>query len=334
MADYQQKLAAWKASSGVQNPDGISSSEVTQALTLGREPQAKVTVSNLAGTKGNIDTSKEYNTDSISYEYRFNGSIPGTALVATYTNLHNSYYYDDNGNKHLISKIVRTFSNLTKQPWVSSWNWNSSPENNGNPLIWIYDDPADGFWYYFSSGVTVTDQYYDEQGNPISFGNNAWLAISSLNNENRDKNGNPLNNTHVERVEALLGAKAFSLRGSSVSNHDGILYADTNNTHGSGLNNGEWDTRNSPNIYYGSGLMKLSGNSVSLRFSTTFNGFDGRDTWQVWAITSTIIPSTPGPNKPTQKTSSINYHYDTKSVKILMPEVLIYGHFRHYLHVL
>ena len=314
LADYQQKLAAWKASSGVQNPDGISSSEVTQALTLGREPQAKVTVSNLAGTKGNIDTSKEYNTDSISYEYRFNGSIPGTALVATYTNLHNSYYYDDNGNKHLISKIVRTFSNLTKQPWVSSWNWNSSPENNGNPLIWIYDDPADGFWYYFSSGVTVTDQYYDEQGNPISFGNNAWLAISSLNNENRDKNGNPLNNTHVERVEALLGAKAFSLRGSSVSNHDGILYADTNNTHGSGLNNGEWDTRNSPNIYYGSGLMKLSGNSVSLRFSTTFNGFDGRDTWQVWAITSTIIPSTPGPNKPTQKTSSINYHYDTMTV--------------------
>ena len=47
LADYQQKLAAWKAGSGVQNPDGISSSEVTQALTLGREPQAKVTVSNL-----------------------------------------------------------------------------------------------------------------------------------------------------------------------------------------------------------------------------------------------------------------------------------------------
>lgn len=33
-------------------------------------------------------------------------------------------------------------------------------------------------------------------------------------------------------------------------------------------------------------------------------------------------------------TTKARFHYDTKSVKILMPEVLIYGHFRHYLHVL
>lgn len=45
------------------------------------------------------------------------------------------------------------------------------------------------------------------------------------------------------------------------------------------------------------------------------------------ATTKVVIP-------PVRETTQAHYHYDTKSVKILMPEVLIYGHFRHYLHVL
>lgn len=61
-----------------------------------------------------------------------------------------------------------------------------------------------------------------------------------------------------------------------------------------------------------------------------FNLF-GRGTSLVQPPTPPTPSSTPA---PTRKTSSINFHYDTKSVKILMPEVLIYGHFRHYLHVL
>lgn len=62
-------------------------------------------------------------------------------------------------------------------------------------------------------------------------------------------------------------------------------------------------------------------------FNYTFKG--GRAAWQELGNLSM-----PGGNKPLPKTTSINFHYDTKSVKILMPEVLIYGHFRHYLHVL
>ena len=287
-------------------------------MTLGREPQAKVSISQLNGKPGKVDPTHQLNTDSASYEYYLNPDNTGVALVATYTGLKNSYYYDSDGNKHNIAKIVRTFSNVTKQNWVHSWDWEKNPENNGNPYIWLYDDPTDGFWYYFASGITVTDQFFDENGNPINLNNDAWLAVTSLNNQGAN-NKVPANDADVEQVTALSGGEAYALLGSSVTNHNGTLYANSNNTNGTGHNTSDWWDHKGDNEYYGSGLIKLSGNSVSLRFSTHYDpSFTGATSYNVWATTTTIIPETPGPRKPEPKYTTINYHYDTPSVSLLL----------------
>ena len=314
-AKYEQELAEYRKGKGISNPNGISTGEIVQALTLGREPQAKVSISQLNGKTGKVDPTHQLNTDSASYEYYLNPDNTGVALVATYTGLKNSYYYDSDGNKHNIAKIVRTFSNVTKQNWVHSWDWEKNPENNANPYIWLYDDPTDGFWYYYASGITVTDQFFDENGNPINLNNDAWLAVTSLNNEGAN-NKVPANDADVEQVTALSGGEAYALLGSSVTNHNGTLYANSNNTNGTGHNNGDWWDHKGDNEYYGSGLIKLSGNSVSLRFSTHYDpSFTGATSYNVWATTTTIIPETLGPRKPEPKYTTINYHYDTMTVK-------------------
>lgn len=309
---FEQELAEFRKGKNITNPNGVSTAEIVQALTLGREPQAKVSISQLNGKPGKVDPTHQQNTDSASYEYYLNPDNTGVALVATYTGLKNSYYYDSDGNKHNIAKIVRTFSNVTKQNWVHSWDWEKNPENNANPYIWLYDDPTDGFWYYYASGITVTDQFFDENGNPINLNNDAWLAVTSLNNQGAN-NKVPANDADVEQVTALSGGEAYALLGSSVTNHNGTLYANSNNTNGTGHNNGDWWDHKGDNEYYGSGLIKLSGNSVSLRFSTHYDpSFTGATSHNVWATTTTIIPETPGPEKPKEpKYTTINYHYDT-----------------------
>ena len=60
---------------------------------------------------------------------------------------------------------------------------------------------------------------------------------------------------------------------------------------------------------------------------------EGQDNWVVWGESEPTVTISL-PMIPTRRATNVHYHYDTKSVKILMPEVLIYGHFRHYLHVL
>ena len=323
-ADFKKKLEEFRHGHNVSNPNGVSTAEIIQQLQLGREPQAKVAVSELAGKAGLVDDTKQVGVDSTSYQYLFDGSVPGTALVATYTNLKNSYYTDDSGVKHHISKIIRTFSNLTADNsinWQSFLNFiNNAQFNFGKPYLWIYDDPTDGFWYNFSSGVTVDDQYFDENGNPVNIGNNAWLAATSLNNSgyNEDNKSEISSNTHIEKCTPIDGATAYGMLGSSVTNNNGSLYSVANNSNGSGLNDGNnWDNATNPNRYYGTGLIKLNGTHSTLRFETAnTDSATIHPTYRVWATTTTIVPETPGPKykgpkKPEPKSSSIHYHYDT-----------------------
>lgn len=324
-ADFKKKLEEFRHGHNVSNPNGVSTAEIIQQLQLGREPQAKVAVSQLDGKAGLVDDTKQVGVDSTSYQYLFDGSVPGTALVATYTGLNNSYYTDDNGVKHHISKIIRTFSNLTADNGIN-WhsilsNINNAQYNYGKPYIWIYDDPTDGFWYNFSSGVTVDDQYFDENGNPVNIGNNAWLAVTSLNNSgyNQDNKSEISSNIHIEKCTPLDGATAYGMLGSSVTNNNGSLYSVTNNSNGSGLNDGNnWDSATSPNRYYGTGLIKLNGTHSILRFETAnTDSATIHPTYRVWATTTTIVPETPGPKydgpaKPARETTSAHYHYDTE----------------------
>ena len=75
-----------------------------------------------------------------------------------------------------------------------------------------------------------------------------------------------------------------------------------------------WDG-NSNEAYWGTGLINLSGNNVTVRFaSDTKVNNEG-----TWATTQTIIPQTPGPTydgpeKPNPKMTSVHYHYDTNLI--------------------
>ena len=217
----------------------------------------------------------------------------GTFAIVEYSNLHNSNYIDSLGQKHQIAKIVRSFSNSSL---VSV-----SPTDTLHRLV-VFSNPFDGFWYNNLNGVTITDQYFDQNGKQIIIDpSTAYIAVTSLNNSG--------NGAHVEKATSLSGTTAYALLGSSISNHNGSLYSDNDNT----TRDSSWDRVDSPNTYYGSGLLSLSGSNFSVRFSCLRNGSDHNAS--VWATTSTIIPQTPGPQytgpkKPAPKSTPVHYHYD------------------------
>lgn len=261
-----------------------------------------------AGEVGSVP----YTDNKSIYVIHESGAVPGTVATITYSNLKNSHYTDTNGVKHNISKIVRTFSNLSgtnSKKWADlNKGRNPSTFNNANPMLVIYGDPNDGFWYNWSDGVTITDQFFDENGRLIDLSNNAYISISSLNNSYDHRFSKDLNNTHIEGVAAVSGGKAYALAGSSVKLHNGVLYSPTNNSDikDGSLNDGRWDSKKSADQYYGSGIIKLNNNDFSIRFETTRNSSDV--TPMVWAYYATVIPETPTPR------SIVRYHYDVLTV--------------------
>lgn len=285
-------------------------------MVLGREPNGQVSLSVQAGrlipesqwTRYDWGTPLQQNTDNNhigndgqAYVVREDGAVSGKVLTATYTNLSNSFYTDKKGVEHRIAKIVRTFSDLTSSgitKWASHYGVNDPNEyNHGNPELTIYSDPTDGFWYNWAGGVTVNDLYYDEDGKLINIDGDAWIAVTSLNNESSGPHGHK----HIESAKVLTQGEAYGLAGSSVKANDNALYAPTDNTYVGPILGDDWDKRTSNKTYYGAGLVDVS-NGVTLRFYTQ------RDSENiipnVWATTSTIIPETPTPR------AEVHYHYD------------------------
>ena len=325
-AKYQQELTSWRQSHTGFNPNGVSAADVQQQLTLGREPNASYTV--LSSYSKSIPTADYLFTNDVDSKEATEITLPnenesGTVAVITYTGLQNSYYTDNNGIKHKISKIVRSFSNTTTR------------QDKKEHTLWIYSDPTDGFWYNGISGVTVNDQYYDANGSPIIINQGTgYLAITSLNawygkNWGPDGvalTGDPL---HVEKVAPLSGGQAVALLGSSITNNGGSLYAKETNSITAGnpsapnswANLGHsypsnWDVKGS-NEYFGAGLISLGGSSFSIRFTCDSSSADGNNT--VWATMTTVIPATPGPtytgpSKPTLKTTTVHYNHDVMRV--------------------
>lgn len=306
--DYQNKLAAWRnAHKSLPNANGVSSSEIMQELTLGREPDA--VISSPGKTPYTVGGSRNHD---LGIDSKTGVGLTSDGTV-TYTNLHNSYYYDQNGNKLGISKIVAHFSNFEANPHGDASDMN----------VQIYSDPTDGFWYHNINAVTVEYQYYDQNGKLISFSpNTAFLAAGSLNS-----NIKMIQNGRREGVEVLNG-QAIALLGSAIAKSGDYLYASPNyddlderTVHDDGsttLNGMNWDNTGKYK-YFGSGLIGLSGNSAKIKFVTYRQGNNNEGTW---ATVSTVIPTTPGPNytgpkhptAPTRETSTISYHYNKLNV--------------------
>lgn len=286
----------------------MASSEVQQELTLGREPDA------IISSPGKTPYAIQYNggqggNASLGIDSKTGIGLTSDGTV-TYTNLHNSYYYDANGNKLSISKIVAHFSDFQANP--------SGDQSDLN--VQVYSDPTDGFWYHNINSVTVEYEYYDQNGNRIDFSpNTAYLAVGSLNS-----NIKLAADARREGVEVLNG-QAIALLGSAIGKSGNYLYAtpnyddlDNRTVHDDGsstvADSNNWDNTGKYK-YFGSGLIGLSGNSAKIRFLTYRQGENNSATW---AIVSTVIPSTPGPTPPSiekpsapiRKTTSTHYHYD------------------------
>ena len=306
-ADYQHNLTEWRNSHRkIPNPDGVAASDIKQSLTLNREPDAVVSAPGLIpytiGYTGDNNGNSALGVDSKT------GISFSKDTTVTFTNLKNSFYYDQQGNKINISKITAKFYDIQANP------------NKGSVDIDVYSDPTDGFWYRGVDRVKVDYQFFDSNGNVINFDpNTAYLAFGSLNSGYYGDHG------RTEGVNILNG-EAVALLGSGITKHGNYLYADDSlrgkldyvhvNDDGSysvgDFNDQNWDHQNQYR-YFGTGLDNLSGKIVSVEYVTT-RDLGGTDTTDTWATMSTVIPSTPGPQKPVRKTSEAHYRYNQVNV--------------------
>ncbi|AEA32236.1 mucus binding protein [Lactobacillus amylovorus GRL1118] len=207
-------------------------------------------------------------------------------ITVTYDNLNNSYYLEninDKTNKIKISKIERTFSDITPGTTIFKSDGYTPKGADGvydechGPQLIIYNDPSDGFFYNNITQISVKDFYYDDKGNEIKFNdkNPAWIFVTSLNSNVR---GN------VERVKAQ-GAKAEEkIAGSTVTDHSGLWYSDINNNFNK---KPDWDNNDEDNRFGFVGTVAFQYQpGMTLQYSV--------DDWQWgshWACTQTQVVS-------------------------------------------
>lgn len=333
---YNQALAEWNA----KHPSigsGISTGNVKQALKLGNESTAKLNVSiNNSMWNQSSEPWNVYGTvDPYEYIAPLN-SYSGDILTATYTNLQNSSYIDSNNIVHRITKMIVTFSDVV--PDNSAYTHNALALPN-DCILTVNSNPRYGFHYSHIKSVNVNYQFYDQDGNLVSFEpNSAYMAITSLNNSGKQRDKWGFNIYKREKVNLLSSGKLYALYGSAITVHSDGLYSDRgidfDTVHSDGsytsgtaasasniINN--WDGVDQYE-YYGTGLAEIEGSNVKLQFSkdliedTSMHYMYGD---YVWATTTTIIPQTLGPTppryttntvqKPVHQVANVSYHSNT-----------------------
>lgn len=377
LSKFNQDWQAYKNKNNLaSNSNVISSGMVDQGLKLGKESSAKVTFSNTVGTNtatgwnlGDNNTGgkagytytlgqgspylswgkypwtltrrNSYGEGSTQYAFLANKiNEPNISVTATYTNLHNSSYTDNNGTNHHISKIIATYKTSG-----NSTDW---------PILYINTDPSEGFWYMGVNPVSVTYQCFDENGNLIRFNNNAWITVSSLNAGPSAQNG------RHEYAQGTGNITFHQLAGSSITNmgngkmgsvfvndhirlkfnSDGsVNYGIVDNTAhggralyeaigqpGGNFSKGKlidnnyydgkdgysaWDNANGQGQYYGATVGQINNGATSYTISYSSDAYGtgmGNNVKEAtygttWAMPSTTIPETPfKEKKPTPPT--------------------------------
>ena len=319
---YDEQMEKYKADlkelEKHKNEDGYLRQAIDQKLKFESEPNANVSISgSKTYTKDDWDKQVKswgYGPGNWGYAYfeALNKNIAsssdsriilekGKTTTVTYSNLQNSYM---DGVK--ISKVV--FNYTLKS---------TSPLPNKVPAI-IKKDPTTTIWYtdfFGNTNIGVNVQFFDENNKSIDM-SGGLLSFSSLNRGHIPKVLGNWRNA-VERV-ANFNGDFLEINGSSVKNHGGTAYSDTNNANkedGSKYRDKEWDTETSPLAWYGAIVGKAKGTSVNYDMSSNNCG-------NIWfALNSKIrakgIPKKPiEPKKPTPPTEpqcpkiEANYHYD------------------------
>ena len=336
--------------------DTISSSNIVQNLNLAIEKDARVSVAikNANGQNVSVQEAKgvgfsSSNSTTPSYYIDApNGTVKPITVQAEYTNLSKSSYTDNNGVVHKIAKIVAQYT-VSPQSLVAGTGINGSGlgstegkgANDTAHLLMVNSDPADGIWY---AGKTIGDntmqvdanyKYYDENGNQITFGNNAWVAFGSI---NRGKNyaGEFPGKTEMVGTSNSSNITLKQLTGSSIklhTNSDGSVYAygdtaidddvvhdDGSVTQATNQGGGNWDgPLNYKYAYHGAvvGLITPGSNEINVTYKANYHNWSAGEWQGIWVTMQTIIPQTPTVNYQTYvaKDSSVSYHYNVLKVK-------------------
>ena len=218
-ADYEQALTNYRHALQF-NPKGLTSDQVNQGLNLGEEKDATLDIQV-------PDSLKPYFTGTQLANLPHQ-DINGTVMTITYSNLKNTYYKDSNGQVHQLTKLVRTLSNAKAQ---------KVPDGTKDMMRIIVDsnDPRVGINGDLVYSLDINDSYYDNNGNHVAMGNNAYYVPSSQNAEYINEDASSFVKTSSEPAtrqfyRGLNGSKALSFAGSSVTVHDdGTAYSDVTN---------------------------------------------------------------------------------------------------------
>lgn len=311
--------------------DTVLSSEVNQQLHTGTEPNAQISISNMQGI--HIVNNNDSHDDHIGDGTYLRLDANSGSFDVTYNNLTNTSY---NGKKitkltYHITVSPNTTSNA-KNAYTNSDAASKGDKGDNVFSILVSHDPTKGFDIWGVS-ATVDGTYYYADGTPVTFERGtAYLSVGSLDNYTNVlgpvPGSNDPNGYSIESTTINSGGKAIALAGSTVTVHNGnTLYSDIPNaTPNSTLPSyllpnsnvqsydgrfGDWDYNNSGIQYVGAGLFQLDGSHFSLTVKPLATGIPSNGqfrNWMWWNATSVIF-TTPGPQKPNPIT--VHYHYDT-----------------------
>lgn len=325
---YKQDLANYnRVHNNSFNKKGLSQADFANHLHFGGDKDAQLDVKVMASGqlaksyKDTVEDNSWLADKSTQYGmvYNFKGPISGDILQATYTNLDDdNYYTDQDGSKHKIAKIVRTFSNIGQDK-----NAINDPNTNtyGQTSVEVFQNPRMGLTYT-GHYITVHDDYYNETGQKINITDHAYVTLASLNNwvsTNVAGTDAPWikqenDNFHVEKA-TTPSKKVYALNGSSVTVHDdGWAYSDKNNgwywdpnaNNGKGANIGDsswtdpnlWDKSNEHggHEYYGAAIADAADNggiTINFRYDEAYHPNKQPGDANMWATIDTTIPATP-----------------------------------------
>ena len=295
----------------------VSSTTILQQLKLPSMPNAHLEVSDISNPRAHITRQNLVFNGVDDFGPGFDLWIPNDeranpiSFTVTWTNLSGAAYQGKP-----ITKIVSHFS-----------------IENIKGIDWIYFQATDNPYYgfTFSGKLTRTTSFFYANGAKVNFApGTAYLAVASLNNYT-----NNLKDYSIESDTVLAGGTAKSLYKSSVAAHGNSLYSDLANSsdnEGHYLATGsrevsdsdkwelnpaahtdnniifDWDKMDSPNRYYGAGLIELNGDSLKDLIWAKNDGIPqgAKHRGYMWYNQSTVIPPSPS--------TTVNYHYNVVNV--------------------
>ena len=156
------------------------------------------------------------------------------------------------------------------------------------------------------SNIRLRVRLYDKDGNEIKpTKENPWYySAASLNSSG-------VGSTHIEYVKAGQGTRFLKINGSFVEQHSDGIYSATDIDYGA-VKTADWDSADSPNAYYGAGVMKVT-DTIELSFGVKTSG-NSSALNSAWFAFNTDIKATGVPTPPR--------YQKTKEPKNFTPEKL------------